>query len=276
MTATKKPTKPSRHPAWVKKWKLDNHRGIKRVVPADAAQAHVQDLQRHGATLCGIAEVAGVNKHLLSQLHRGLKAGVRRSTEAAILAVTPESVLARPKGAGLVPNIGGRRRIQALMAMGWRHQDLTPLLGIDSGNVLHQQGEWFTKNKHDAIKKLYDQLWNQRGPATAVSINRVIKAGYAPPLAWDDESIDDPAAVPNFGAKVSNIGMTAPGTIRKTDAIIEDVEFLLEEGLDWDAITGRLDINPKTLDRALHRRGRSDLIDRAKNMAERRAYARAS
>jgi hypothetical protein len=270
--------KPSDAPQWRKRWKIENSRGIKRVIDAGKAQAHVRSLvSRHGLSLRGIAEAAGISAYIVSNLNRGLKAEVHRDTEKALLAVTPEAVLARPNAEGMVPNIGGRRRIQALMAMGWRHQDLTPMLGINTANIVHQQGEWFTKRKHDAIKRLYDQLWDKRGPATALSITRVTKAGYAPPMAWDDATIDDPNAQPELGTKVTKRGRPTTNSISAADAVVEDVEFLVDSGLSWDNITTRLGItNPDSLDRQLRRAGRPDLINRAKTMADRRAYATAS
>lgn len=269
--------KPSDTPAWRKKWKIDNQRGIKRVVPAGASQEHVRALvTKHGLTLRGIAEAAGISPYIISDLNRGLKQSVLRTSEKAILAVTAEAVLSRSNAEGLVPNIGGRRRIQALMAMGWRHQDLTPMLGMNSSNIVHQQGEWFTKRKHDTIKALYEKLWDKRGPATTLSINRVVKAGYAPPLAWDDETIDDPHARPNLGTKVLGRGRPVNGAVRASDAQIENVEFLVDQALRWDAITARLGVEPHSLERMLYRKGRRDLVTRAKNMDERLAYARAS
>jgi len=264
--------------AWQKKWRVERARGIKRMVEPARAQAHVQELvANHGLSIRGIAEAAGISAFIVSDLNRGLKGSLYRETEAAILGVTADSVLSRSNPDGFVPNIGGRRRIQALMAMGWRHQDLTPMLGMSTANIVHQQGGWFTKKKHDAIKELYDRIWNQRGPATTLSINRIAKAGYAPPLAWDDETIDDPNATPDLGAAVAaGRGRPADGTIRRADALTEDVEFLLEEGLTWEAITERLAVNPVTLDRLLHRADRADLINRAKTMTERLAYSRAS
>jgi hypothetical protein len=269
--------KPSDTPQWRKRWKIDNARGIKRIVDSSHAEAHVRELvSRHGLSLRGIAEAAGISAYIVSDLNRGLKKGLLRESERAILSVTPESVLARPNGEGFVPNIGGRRRIQALMAMGWRHQDLTPLLGINTGNIIHQQGGWFTKRKHDAIANLYDRLWDKRGPATTLSINRVVKAGYAPPLAWDDATIDDPNALPDFGAKVATHGPAATGTTRLADARVEDVEFLLDSGATWTEVVERLDTTSKTLERMLQRAGRSDLTQRAKTMTERLSLSRAS
>jgi hypothetical protein len=247
--------KPSDTPAWRKKWKIDNQRGIKRVVPAGASQEHVRALvTKHGLTLRGIAEAAGISPYIISDLNRGLKQSVLRTSEKAILAVTAEAVLSRSNAEGLVPNIGGRRRIQALMAMGWRHQDLTPMLGMNSSNVVHQQGEWFTKRKHDTIKALYEKLWDKRGPATT----------------------DDPHARPNLGTKVRGRGRPVNGAVQASDAQIENVEFLVDQALRWDAITARLGVEPHSLERMLYRKGRRDLVTRAKNMDERLAYARAS
>ncbi|MBT2566622.1 hypothetical protein J7I84_08960 [Arthrobacter sp. ISL-85] len=278
MTDTMSKQRPSDSRAWQKKWRVERARGIKRMVSADRAQTHVQELvATKDLSIRGIAEAAGISAFIISDLNRGLKKLLYRETEAAILAVTIESVLARSNPDGFVPNIGGRRRIQALMAMGWRHQDLTPLLGINTANIVHQEGQWFTKQKHDAIKELYDRIWNQRGPASKISISRIAKAGYAPPLAWDDETIDDPNATPDLGASVAEgRGRPTEGTIRRSDALTEDVEFLIGEGCSWEAITERLGVNPVTLDRMLHRADRADLINRAKTMAERLAYSRAS
>ena len=277
MTDTKAYRKQSDAPAWRKRWRIDQCRGVKRIVPADAAQAHVQQLvQRHSVTLRGIAEAAGISAWIVSDLNRGIKPSIHRDTEKAILAVTPDSILARHNADGLVLNVGGRRRIQALLVMGWRHQDLAPMLGMNTSNIIHQPGDWFTKRKHDAIKELYDRLWDKRGPATALSINRIAKAGYAPPLAWDDETIDDPNTQPNLGAKVYAQGRAPENALKKANAVIEDTEYLLDAGHGWVEIPARLGTTADALERSLHRSGRSDLISRARTLEERRAYARAS
>ena len=150
------------------------------------------------------------------------------------------------------------------------------MLGINTGNIIHQQGDWFTKRKHDAIKELYDRLWDQRGPATTLSINRVIKAGYAPPLAWDDDTIDDANARPDLGARVYAQGVVPEGAVRRADAVVEDVEFLVNTGATWAEIVGRLDTTSEALEQALHRARRGNLISRAKTLTQNRAYARAS
>lgn len=269
--------KPSDTYRWQKQWRVERNRGLKRTTGPERAQAHVQELTNSlGVSIRAIADASGTSPAVISELNRGICHGLMVRTEKAILAVKPEDILGRPNLNGSVPNIGTRRRIQALMAMGWRHQDLTPLLGFNSGNVVHQAGNWITRRKHEATKGVYDRLWNQRGPATRISLARVAKAGYAPPLAWDDDSIDDPNAEPDLGAKVYAQGRPPAGAIRRSEAIVEDVEFLLNDGHTWSTIPDRLGTTPAALDRQLHREGRSDLINRAKTMTDRLAYARAS
>jgi len=275
MTTTKTYAKRSDTPAYRKQWRIERHQGRARILPTDEVRAHVLNLMHnHMLSLEGIAEAAGVGHMTVSRLHRGLLKTMRRSNAEALLAVRPEDV--RPNGEVLVPNIGGRRRIQALLAIGWRHQDLTPLLGLPSANVIFQDGQWFTKRKHDAIKRVYDQLWDKPGPGGVRCTSRAAKAGYVPPLAWDDETIDDPKAQPNLGLSKPKRGRPTKGPVPATDAQLEDVEFLVEQAYKWDAITERLGVEPESLERLLYRKGRNDLVTRAKNMDHRRRYARAS
>ncbi|MFM9430037.1 hypothetical protein [Arthrobacter sp. MP_2.3] len=69
---------------------------------------------------------------------------------------------------------------------------------------------------------------------------------------------------------------TPRGRYKKTDALIEDVEFLIEAGCTWHEIPTRLNRTPQAAERALARAGRPDLVHLARTMNERRANARAS
>lgn len=260
---------------WDKQWRLDRAHGQKRNTGPERAQAHVQDLiSRYGVSARSIAEVAGTAGQLISELNRGVCHGVKVATEQRILAVRPQDIFNRPNARGHVPAVGARRRLQALMVMGWRHQDLIPMLGFLTTNLNHQAGDLISQQKHNAMKDLYDRLWNVNGPASPASLGRIAKAGYAPPLAWDDDGIDDPNAAPDLGAKVYGQGRTTAGAIRRSDAIVEDTEFLLEDGCTWPEILTRLCIKEDALERLIQRAGRSDLTNRAKTMTERLALAR--
>jgi hypothetical protein len=230
----------------------------------------------HGVSIRSIGEASGVSASTISLIDRGAVNLVGVQIEKAILAVRVEHIFERPNPRGSVPIIGARRRIQALMAIGWRHQDLTPMLGFRSANIVHQEGRWVSRQKHDAVKDLYDRIWNQRGPAGAQSMTRIAKAGYAPPLAWDDDSIDDPNATPDLGVEVHKHGPADEDAVRFSEVLVENVEFLLRTGIGWEGIPGRLGMEPAAVERSLYRSGRRDLVSHAKTLEDTRDYARAS
>jgi hypothetical protein len=102
---------------------------------------------------------------------------------------------ARPK---LVPNFGVRRRLRALQAAGWPVRALAAELGCSYGRVSHMAGGLYGTVHRDtaaAVAALYDRLSMVPGPSLEAA-RRAAAAGWYPPLAWDDEDLDDPAARP--------------------------------------------------------------------------------
>lgn len=247
-------------PKYHKKWRIERERGLKRTTPALKAQIHVQSLTVQGVSVRSIAEAAGTDASTISELNRGIKKSITHAREAKILAVTPEAIFERPNPEGFVLNIGGRRRIQALLYMGWRHKDMTEWFGFSSALVLSQVGNWISRRKHDAIKAAYDQHWNQQGPS-AKTTRLAIKAGYAPPLAWDEDEIDDPEAIPAGVEETSSYGVTA-------ETHVEEAEFLLAAGTAPAEIPARLGLSASGLEKSLHRAGRHDLVKKL-NTSER-------
>lgn len=59
-------------------------------------------------------------------------------------------------------------------------------------------------------------------------------------------------------------GALPPGTLRRRAALVEDVEWLLEEGGEThpDAVAGRVRVTRKALYASLRRAGRGDLLAR--------------
>lgn len=235
-----------------KQWRIERAKGHRRVVPAEPTVTHVKALRAKGWSLRGIGEASGAPVQTISRALLGHQLNVHRDTEKAILALRPDDIFTRPNRAGFVPNIGARRRLQALMAIGWRHSDLTPLTGFRTAVMNHQVGDWISQEKHDAMKRVYEQLWNTRGPAT--SLARAAKAGYLPPMAWDDDTIDDPNYTPEPEAA------TEDKRIVKRKAFIENIEFLLQIGENRDGIAAALDASWEAVERRLDRYDRRDLI----------------
>lgn len=96
---------------------------------------------------------------------------------------------------------GTRRRLQALAALGWGSTDLAELLGFSHRSRLAQLRQATRVNVRTAaaVRELYDRLSMTVGPSPRAR-QHALDEGYAPPLAWDDDTIDDPAALPQHTA----------------------------------------------------------------------------
>jgi len=92
---------------------------------------------------------------------------------------------------------GTRRRLQALVAIGWPTAALAGRLGIPSTEVsrLCHHAHRVYPHTIQRVGQLYTQLSMNPGPSRRAR-RRAEVAGWAPPLAWDDNTIDDPAATP--------------------------------------------------------------------------------
>ena len=98
-----------------------------------------------------------------------------------------------------VPKVGAVRRIQALMALGWPRRELAKRAGYAGDAfalLLNGQRQRITIETHQRIVALYEDLCMTLGPSNSSRI-RAASAGFAVPLAWDDETIDDPTARPH-------------------------------------------------------------------------------
>lgn len=103
----------------------------------------------------------------------------------------------RARGPLLVPAIGTHRRIEALRAIGWPTSVIAEKAGRAArpGSIIRADQEMVRAELHDRIRDVYDRLSMTPGPSDRVRV-RAINAGCVPPLAWDDDQIDDPAARP--------------------------------------------------------------------------------
>lgn len=125
---------------------------------------------------------------------------VRVETATRILAVQVET--ATPADGQLVDGTGTARRIQALCAIGWSLTQQAKRIGWNVGNfaplVNVRPVRGATARK---VTAMYDQLSMTKPPASRSSSRAcrfALERGWFPPLAWDDEQIDDPAAVPSL------------------------------------------------------------------------------
>lgn len=189
---------------------------------AEPVRTHIRFLQSCDMGLRAIAAAAGVNRKRLQytlngrpERGTGPQPKVRPALASAVLAVEP--TLDNLGGATVISALGTVRRLQALVAAGWSQERLAVELGMTATNLsrLINADVVIVRNAR-RVRDLYDQLWNV-DPAThgakALDISRTkaraAAEGWAPVGAWDEDTIDDPVAHPNWTGHC--------GTIRGAD-----------------------------------------------------------
>lgn len=102
----------------------------------------------------------------------------------------------------LVDGIGTRRRLQALAAIGWTYAEIAARIGKNTPAVQRVAQGCDPRVRTvtaEAIRRVYEQLSMTPGPSTLVR-GYATRHGWPPPLAWDDDLIDDPDATPNLSS----------------------------------------------------------------------------
>jgi hypothetical protein len=135
---------------------------------------------------------------------------------------------------GLVSNVGVIRRRQALGAIGYSLADLAPHFGVTAAalNCHVIEDRTVLRSTYEQWCRVYDLL--SMTPGTNTRARREgRRRRWAPPLAWDDDSIDDPASKPDFGLRRA----------RCRQDIAEDAHFLSSMGLTSHGIAARLGVS---------------------------------
>lgn len=177
--------------------RLDRLAGRPRQIPAGPAARHALALKDRGLTLAQIGRAAGLEASTIRRLISG---------QRSILAVNAAKVLAVPLNVrvslGDVPALGATRRIRALYALGHLNWRIAEEAGVSRDAVCRlASGDWPTIKvaMDDGVRAAYDRLSMQTG--TSWKTRKLAERnGWAPPLAWDDDALDDPNAVPQTDA----------------------------------------------------------------------------
>lgn len=213
--------------------------------------AHLHALKHHKMTNRDIARCAGVNEATIHRLLAGGNTIVFPQTARAIMAVRPDTPTWREEKAWTNPT-GTIRRLQALMAVGHDGQAISTRAGKHrewASRILRgaaSQG-YIEERTRVAVAEIYDQMWMDAPTGSYANRTRAIAArrGYMPPLAWDDDTIDDPTATPQI---------TGP----KTD-VLDELEDLITSGTDARTAAATIGKPPATLARFARRHNRPDL-----------------
>jgi hypothetical protein len=100
-----------------------------------------------------------------------------------------------------MPRAGTVRRLQALRAIGYSDLELGAFLGASRQAVRslrHSESPRIMASTAWRVAAMFEALSAHPKAGTSATRARMDAArrGWLPPLAWDDESIDDPAAAP--------------------------------------------------------------------------------
>lgn len=199
--------------------------GLAGYVPAGPVQERLRFLHdRRGVTFEVLAERTGVDRETVLMQYRGTnKAGkVIRSCHMA----TERKVLGarfKPGDGAWFPSVGIRRRLQALAVQGFTAPFLADRLPVADYRILHntlsgRKSKGLVRAEFaDAVIALYDKLHDADPVAEGVLAqassrcrNFARRHRYVPRSCWDPDTIDDPAAIPEWtGACGTWIGARA-------------------------------------------------------------------
>lgn len=246
-------------------------------VPTTHLRDHLRDLTRHGITVATISAVTGVAKTTIININTGRLTRVQAGTAHALQTATWAAChRAAPHHQSKQPATGTTRRLQALAYIGWNTWAIARETGIDNSTIYRHQHGWFpriTATHAKAITDFYDRAWGTPPPAPThyhrghitLARKQARDNGWVGPLAWDDDTIDNPHATPHTDAYAID-HRRAEGA-----AFIEDLEFLVNQQ-SWTrhGIAARVGRSWESIERTLFRHGRHDLVARIPSTETRR------
>lgn len=164
---------------------------------AEVVRAHVAGLMARGLSRYAIADLAGVSPACVAGLMAGGHVrGPYAITAKSLLAVTFD--LDAIPGRASVDAAGTRRRVQALIAIGYSLSDQAAQLGRSVTNYYKvARNPRVSAETARAVRDLYDRLSETAAPPSSgatMARSMAARHGWPPPAGWDDDLIDLPDA----------------------------------------------------------------------------------
>lgn len=172
-------------------------------------RAHVEKLRALGWSHATICRIADVPNGVVQAISYGDRKAVVRATEKKLMALPlmPPTHEQQPLF-GDVPSVGARRRVEALVCLGWSLNKIAQHAGLCKRTLseMSRRRDSCTAATYKAIVATYEALWNTQPPmetksdriAAVKARNWAERNRWAPPMAWDDDQIDNPDAVPSY------------------------------------------------------------------------------
>lgn len=249
-----------RRPACVERklqWERNNRRRLREgrpaLIDATPVRRHLEGLLAAGVSAYAVARAAGLDECTVRGFlptrpgRRPRKHRITPAVSRRILAITPEQARS-----GYIDGTGTRRRIQALIAIGWPVRRVGEQLGLNAtyaGELIHrtEQGKPIYHATATKVAEAYETA-RYRTPedygvstATANRKRSQAKANRWPtPRYWDErpDAIDDPHFEPMYG-------------VTRREIIAQDANELMRfSGLDKHAAAERLGVSRSYIEHA--------------------------
>jgi plasmid maintenance system antidote protein VapI len=170
--------------------------GIPNMISRDILLPHIRMLTASGMSQELIARRAQVAQTTISYLVIGRNQSCQRDKALRILAVQPgvfDDIAERPA-------LTSTRQLQALYAIGHSRITIAANTGLHEATISDIANGKYTKvdgSTATAITLAYRRLGEVHGTSWKSRL-RAREEGWAPPAAWDDDTIDDPEAAPEW------------------------------------------------------------------------------
>jgi DNA-binding CsgD family transcriptional regulator len=235
-------------------------RGQSGLAQPQPVTAHLRKALASGRTITQIAAEAKVSPQTVRDAVRGRRDGLWKENADKLMAVSLD-----PDPHALVNSTGTVRRLRALVAMGQPQDVLAKRAGCSYtyiSTLTHGQRATVTVALAQAVQQAYDELWMAVGPSEQAR-KRAKRLGWDGPLAWDEDTIDDPRAVPQTDAvgPVATEGGNVAARWLLGEAVIlgrDDRREVLQHLFEWtnhttEEIAARLDMSPEAAEQQWNR-----------------------
>lgn len=214
-------------------------------VPTAPIVDHLNRLRGMGIGLARIAELTDLKRWVLWTAYEQEQMYADDAARIMALVISTESAPEVAADGAKVCSVGTARRLQGLVALGYDNKQIAEALGITRNHVAkfiygHRPLIIARNAMHiaEAVRRL-EVIPPRDSLASRKAKVRAETNGWVSTMAWDEDTIDDPAAKPHLGGK-------------RVDWL-EEYQHLVDTGIPPKTVAKRLNIKWETVTARLRR-----------------------
>lgn len=202
-----------------------------------------------------VGKATGVTGTYVGLVTSGRIRWIDRDWVDRFVSLTARRIYGIAEGRDFVSTVGAVRRIQAAQVIGYPASALAATTTVS--RVLIGQRRYVWASTHHEIAQRYRELVEQTPGPDVRARNRGRRLGWHGPLAWDEDTIDDPYAEPE----------TDEMHLDRRTEIIRTAQEGVIAGLPGEHVAADLSVKPSSLYETLRRYGRGDLASKLRRVA---------